>query len=137
MILIDPILFDASDFPAGAVCEICPRGPGLGEDRLIGGPGRAPYSIIDLSQLQIPVSIEWMGPAEGIICDDTDSIVFQGVAAIVLPPIMRDQATNGEIVLQNAARPMTENITATATPGRLPWPASSGADAIVRRGRVA
>jgi hypothetical protein len=127
--MIDPFLFDAADFPAGSVFQVRPRGPGLGEDWLIGGPGRAAYSIIDLSHLEIPVSIEWIGAGDGVICDGSDSIVFQGITAIVLPPVMRDEATGGEIVVNGAAPVVSEPPATTALSGRLPWPASGGTGA--------
>ncbi|UYV39426.1 hypothetical protein N4R57_10730 [Rhodobacteraceae bacterium D3-12] len=70
------------------VLVVKPRGLGLGEDMIIGGANARQYRVIDLSQLTSRVEIKWSGPDAGFICDGADSLVFQGVEEIILPPCM-------------------------------------------------
>ena len=70
---------------------VTPRYLGLGCDRIIGGPGGPHYRVIDLSQLKEPVTIHWCGRHSGSITDGADSLVFQGVEQIILPPCMRPE----------------------------------------------
>ena len=72
-----------------AVFVLVPRGLGLGRDRLIGGTTGLAYRVIDLSQLDHPVTIHWSGTDCGTISDGADCIVFQGVAEVILPACMR------------------------------------------------
>ncbi|MDU8929813.1 hypothetical protein RXV86_20695 [Alisedimentitalea sp. MJ-SS2] len=70
-----------------------PRLLGVGEDKIIGGPSGQSYQKIDLSQLTYPVDIDWSSPDCGSITDGADTIVFQGVDEIILPPCMREAAS--------------------------------------------
>ncbi|WP_161594575.1 hypothetical protein [Marimonas lutisalis] len=72
-----------------SIYRLTPRCLGLGEDILIGGTTGPRYFVIDLSALIYPVLIEWSGPDCGVITDGADSIVFQGVDEIIVPPSMQ------------------------------------------------
>lgn len=74
---------DAADF------IVKPKGLGLGEDCIIGGGSGPSYRRIDLRALSHPVDIQWVSNDSGIITDGADSIVFQGIEAILLPACMR------------------------------------------------
>ena len=75
-----------------SVFVLTPRLLGVGEDTIIGGPSGRAYRKIDLSQLTHPVDIDWASPDCGSITDGADTIVFQGVDEIILPPCMCAQA---------------------------------------------
>ena len=66
-----------------------PRFLGLGCDRIIGGASGPHYRVIDLSLLSEPVVIQWSSRHSGSITDGADSLVFQGVEEIILPPCMQ------------------------------------------------
>ena len=58
---------------------------GLGADYLLGGAARANVRVVDLSELAVPVALEFAGVGAGSISDGIDTIVFQGIEEIILP----------------------------------------------------
>ena len=58
---------------------------GLGADYLLGGAARANVRAVDLSELAVPVALEFTGVGAGSISDGIDTIVFQGIEEIILP----------------------------------------------------
>ena len=58
---------------------------GLGADYLLGGTARANVRVVDLSELAVPVALEFVGVGAGSISDGIDTIVFQGIEEIILP----------------------------------------------------
>jgi len=59
---------------------------GIGSDYLLGGGAHGAVRIVDLSRLKEPVSLEFSGAGAGVISDGIDTIVFQGIEEIILPP---------------------------------------------------
>jgi hypothetical protein len=76
---------------AGDVFVVEPRYLGVGNDIIIGGPGRPQCRFIDLSRLKEPVMVHWDGADCGSITDGADTIVFQGIEDIILPDCMASQ----------------------------------------------
>lgn len=58
---------------------------GLGADYLLGGAARTGVRRIDLSDLDVHVTLEFNGVGMGVISDGIDTIVFQGIEEIILP----------------------------------------------------
>lgn len=77
-------------FPKGEVFKVTPTKLGLGQDCILGAPGCPHYSVIDLSALTAPVTIEWSGRDSGFITDGADTIIFQRVDQIIPPRCMQD-----------------------------------------------
>jgi hypothetical protein len=70
---------------AGVFRPACLRG-GIGADYLLGSGAHGAVRIVDLSRLREPVTFEFNRTRAGIITDGIDTIVFQGIEEIILPP---------------------------------------------------
>ncbi len=71
-----------------AIFKPIPRRGGLGDDFLLGGIGVPGIRVIDLSELEIALKIDFTSPNSGTITDGIDTIVFQDIDEIILAPEM-------------------------------------------------
>ena len=62
-----------------------PRHGGLGADVLIGGIGRQGVRVLDLSAIELTLSVEFSASNAGTITDGIDTIVFHDIEEIILP----------------------------------------------------
>ena len=67
-----------------ATFKVRARRGGLGDDYLIGGIGTKGIRVLDLSEIDVFVTIDFTAPNAGTITDGIDTIVFQDIEEIIL-----------------------------------------------------